>query len=169
MKSIANASAIKFKFSIVHLIMFDHFYNHTQLMLLFLHLSSIGSWPYKKVMQCTYTGRWTPTGMKESIMGEQGSFPPAMWRCVHLYANETLCIIFFSFKHVPMFSFQIIPPTEKPTPIKSPTIQVLEYGEAVALFNFNADLPVELSFRKVPETLHHILQLTGCEKLIIIK
>uniref|UniRef100_A0A671R698 Sorbin and SH3 domain containing 3 n=1 Tax=Sinocyclocheilus anshuiensis TaxID=1608454 RepID=A0A671R698_9TELE len=43
---------------------------------------------------------------------------------------------------------EIIPPTEKPTPIKSPTIQVLEYGEAVALFNFNADLPVELSFRK---------------------
>ncbi|KAJ8285871.1 hypothetical protein GJAV_G00031920 [Gymnothorax javanicus] len=43
---------------------------------------------------------------------------------------------------------ELIPPTEKPTPIKSPTIQVLEYGEAVALFNFPADLPVELSFRK---------------------
>ncbi|XP_051525320.1 vinexin-like isoform X2 [Myxocyprinus asiaticus] len=43
---------------------------------------------------------------------------------------------------------EIIPPTEKPTPIKTPTIQVLEYGEAVAHFNFNADLPVELSFRK---------------------
>ncbi|XP_030646595.1 vinexin [Chanos chanos] len=43
---------------------------------------------------------------------------------------------------------EIIPPTEKPTPIKSPAVQVLEYGEAVALFNFNADLPVELSFRK---------------------
>nr|XP_023657434.1 vinexin-like isoform X2 [Paramormyrops kingsleyae] len=43
---------------------------------------------------------------------------------------------------------EIIPPTEKPTPIKSPTIQILEYGEAVALFNFAADLPVELSFRK---------------------
>ncbi|XP_072538485.1 vinexin isoform X3 [Salminus brasiliensis] len=43
---------------------------------------------------------------------------------------------------------EIIPPTEKPVPIKSPTVQVLEYGEAVALFNFNADLPVELSFRK---------------------
>ncbi|KAL7391851.1 hypothetical protein ABVT39_015761 [Epinephelus coioides] len=43
---------------------------------------------------------------------------------------------------------EILPPTEKPTPIKSPTIQVLDYGEAVALFNFNADLPVELSFRK---------------------
>lgn len=44
---------------------------------------------------------------------------------------------------------QIVPPTEKPTPIKSPTIQLLDYGEAVALYNFNADLPVELSFRKV--------------------
>uniref|UniRef100_A0A4W5KMB9 Sorbin and SH3 domain containing 3 n=1 Tax=Hucho hucho TaxID=62062 RepID=A0A4W5KMB9_9TELE len=43
---------------------------------------------------------------------------------------------------------EIVPPTEKPTPIKSPTIQVLDYGEAVALFTFNADLPVELSFRK---------------------
>ncbi|CAI5650778.1 unnamed protein product [Oreochromis niloticus] len=43
---------------------------------------------------------------------------------------------------------EVLPPTEKPTPIKSPSLQVLEYGEAVALFNFNADLPVELSFRK---------------------
>uniref|UniRef100_W5NCP1 Sorbin and SH3 domain containing 3 n=1 Tax=Lepisosteus oculatus TaxID=7918 RepID=W5NCP1_LEPOC len=43
---------------------------------------------------------------------------------------------------------EIIPPTEKPTPIKSPAVQVLEYGEAVALFTFAADLPVELSFRK---------------------
>ncbi|XP_028269239.1 vinexin isoform X2 [Parambassis ranga] len=43
---------------------------------------------------------------------------------------------------------EILPPTEKPTPIKSPTLQVLDYGEAVALYHFNADLPVELSFRK---------------------
>ncbi|XP_024131557.1 vinexin isoform X2 [Oryzias melastigma] len=43
---------------------------------------------------------------------------------------------------------EILPPTEKPTPIRSPSIQVLDYGEAVALYNFNADLPVELSFRK---------------------
>lgn len=46
---------------------------------------------------------------------------------------------------------QILPPTEKPTPIRSPTLQVLDYGEAVALYNFNADLPVELSFRKVSD------------------
>ncbi|KAK5910292.1 hypothetical protein CesoFtcFv8_004139 [Champsocephalus esox] len=43
---------------------------------------------------------------------------------------------------------EILAPTEKPTPIRSPTLQVLDYGEAVALFNFNADLLVELSFRK---------------------
>ncbi|XP_024908880.1 vinexin isoform X2 [Cynoglossus semilaevis] len=43
---------------------------------------------------------------------------------------------------------EVLPPTEKPTPIKSPTLQVLDYGEAVALYNFSADLPVELSFRK---------------------
>ncbi|XP_032372893.1 vinexin isoform X6 [Etheostoma spectabile] len=43
---------------------------------------------------------------------------------------------------------EILLPTEKPTPMKSPTLQVLDYGEAVALFNFSGDLPVELSFRK---------------------
>ncbi|XP_029459654.1 vinexin isoform X2 [Rhinatrema bivittatum] len=43
---------------------------------------------------------------------------------------------------------EILPPTEIPKPIKSPSIQVLEYGEALALFNFKGDLPVELSFRK---------------------
>ncbi|XP_061584856.1 vinexin isoform X3 [Cololabis saira] len=43
---------------------------------------------------------------------------------------------------------EVLAPTEKPTPIKSPTLQVLDYGEAVALYNFNADQPVELSFRK---------------------
>ncbi|XP_042329242.1 vinexin isoform X2 [Sceloporus undulatus] len=43
---------------------------------------------------------------------------------------------------------EVLPPTEIPKPIKSPTIQVLEYGEAVAQYNFKGDLPVELSFRK---------------------
>lgn len=37
-----------------------------------------------------------------------------------------------------------------PKPIKAPTLQVLEYGEALALYNFRGDLHVELSFRKVP-------------------
>ncbi|XP_053125726.1 vinexin [Hemicordylus capensis] len=43
---------------------------------------------------------------------------------------------------------EVLPPTEIPKPIKSPTIQVLEYGEAVTQYNFKGDLPVELSFRK---------------------
>uniref|UniRef100_A0A8B9EIU4 SH3 domain-containing protein n=1 Tax=Anser cygnoides TaxID=8845 RepID=A0A8B9EIU4_ANSCY len=45
---------------------------------------------------------------------------------------------------------QVLPPTEVPKPIKAPSIQVLEYGEALALYNFRGELPVELSFRKVP-------------------
>ncbi|XP_055080120.1 vinexin isoform X3 [Periophthalmus magnuspinnatus] len=52
---------------------------------------------------------------------------------------------------------EVLAPTEKPTPIKSPTLQVLEYGEAVALYNFNADLPVELSFRK-----GEVIDITRC-------
>eukprot|EP00062_Callorhinchus_milii_P021296 gi/632978045/ref/XP_007905684.1/ PREDICTED: vinexin [Callorhinchus milii] len=48
----------------------------------------------------------------------------------------------------PVAYVEIIPDTERPTPIKPPPIQVLEYGEAVATFNFKADLPVELAFRK---------------------
>ncbi|MGH0181014.1 UNVERIFIED_CONTAM: hypothetical protein FKN15_005967 [Acipenser sinensis] len=44
---------------------------------------------------------------------------------------------------------EIIPPSEKPTPIKTATVQVLEHGEALALFTYQGDLPVELSFRKV--------------------
>ncbi|XP_074837682.1 vinexin isoform X2 [Carettochelys insculpta] len=43
---------------------------------------------------------------------------------------------------------EILPPTEVPKPIKPPTIQVLEYGEAVAQYSFKGELAVELSFRK---------------------
>ncbi|XP_025066171.1 vinexin isoform X2 [Alligator sinensis] len=43
---------------------------------------------------------------------------------------------------------EVLPPTEAPKPIKPPTFQVLEYGEALALYGFKGDLPVELSFRK---------------------
>ncbi|KAJ6652958.1 hypothetical protein lerEdw1_010268 [Lerista edwardsae] len=43
---------------------------------------------------------------------------------------------------------EVLLPTEIPKPIKPPTIQVLEYGEAVAQYHFKGDLPVELSFRK---------------------
>lgn len=64
--------------------------------------------------------------------------------------------------HIYFFSpSQILPPTEKPTPIKSPTLQVLDYGEAVALFNFSADLPVELSFRKVSKSSYCLKMLSA--------
>ncbi|XP_061624499.1 vinexin isoform X1 [Phyllopteryx taeniolatus] len=52
---------------------------------------------------------------------------------------------------------EILPPSEKPTPIKPPSVQVLDYGEAVALYNFNADLPVELPFRK-----GEVISITRC-------
>ncbi|XP_028377400.2 vinexin isoform X5 [Phyllostomus discolor] len=43
---------------------------------------------------------------------------------------------------------EVLPADEIPKPLKSPTYQVLEYGEAVAQYNFKGDLEVELSFRK---------------------
>ncbi|XP_069001280.1 sorbin and SH3 domain-containing protein 1 isoform X7 [Embiotoca jacksoni] len=43
---------------------------------------------------------------------------------------------------------ELLPPTEKAQPKKSAPVQVLEYGEAVARFNFAGDTVVEMSFRK---------------------
>ncbi|KAG7279820.1 hypothetical protein CRUP_013730, partial [Coryphaenoides rupestris] len=43
---------------------------------------------------------------------------------------------------------ELLPPTEKAQPKKSAPVQVLEYGEALARFNFNGDTVVEMSFRK---------------------
>nr|XP_055151607.1 vinexin isoform X3 [Symphalangus syndactylus] len=43
---------------------------------------------------------------------------------------------------------EVLPADEIPKPIKPPTYQVLEYGEAVAQYTFKGDLEVELSFRK---------------------
>ncbi|XP_028279439.1 sorbin and SH3 domain-containing protein 1 isoform X3 [Parambassis ranga] len=43
---------------------------------------------------------------------------------------------------------ELLPPSEKAQPKKSPPVQVLEYGEAVARFNFTGDTVVEMSFRK---------------------
>ncbi|XP_067383024.1 sorbin and SH3 domain-containing protein 1 isoform X8 [Channa argus] len=43
---------------------------------------------------------------------------------------------------------ELLPPTEKAQPKKSAPVQVLEYGEAIARFNFNGDTVVEMSFRK---------------------
>lgn len=47
------------------------------------------------------------------------------------------------------FLSQLLPPAEKAQPKKLTPVQVLEYGEAVAKFNFNGDTQVEMSFRKV--------------------
>uniref|UniRef100_A0A3B5LIY5 SH3 domain-containing protein n=1 Tax=Xiphophorus couchianus TaxID=32473 RepID=A0A3B5LIY5_9TELE len=43
---------------------------------------------------------------------------------------------------------ELLPPTEKAQPKKSAPVQVLEYGEALARFNFKGDTVVEMSFRK---------------------
>ncbi|XDV50242.1 hypothetical protein PO909_019326, partial [Leuciscus waleckii] len=43
---------------------------------------------------------------------------------------------------------ELLPPTEKAQPQKSAPVQVLEYGEAMARFNFTGDTGVEMSFRK---------------------
>ncbi|XP_043938863.1 vinexin isoform X2 [Protopterus annectens] len=49
---------------------------------------------------------------------------------------------------VPVSYIEVLQSNDIPKPIKSPAVQVLEYGEAVTQFNFKGDLPVELSFRK---------------------
>lgn len=61
---------------------------------------------------------------------------------------------------------QILPPTEVPKPIKAPTIQVLEYGEALALYNFRGELPVELSFRKVPPRRTALRHAVPCHTVL---
>ncbi|XP_069773607.1 E3 ubiquitin-protein ligase SH3RF1-like isoform X4 [Narcine bancroftii] len=43
---------------------------------------------------------------------------------------------------------EVIPANERPTPIKSPPIQLVEYGEVLTIFNFKGDSSAELSFRK---------------------
>ncbi|XP_042193042.1 sorbin and SH3 domain-containing protein 1 isoform X3 [Callorhinchus milii] len=43
---------------------------------------------------------------------------------------------------------ELLPPTEKPQPLQSAPLQLLEYGEAIARFTFTGDTPVEMSFRK---------------------
>uniref|UniRef100_UPI0037E7B036 sorbin and SH3 domain-containing protein 1 isoform X1 n=1 Tax=Semicossyphus pulcher TaxID=241346 RepID=UPI0037E7B036 len=48
----------------------------------------------------------------------------------------------------PQSYVELLPPTEKAQPKKIVPVQVLEYGEAVARFNFTGDTLVEMSFRK---------------------
>ncbi|XP_025900142.1 sorbin and SH3 domain-containing protein 1 isoform X9 [Nothoprocta perdicaria] len=48
----------------------------------------------------------------------------------------------------PRSYIELLPPAEKAQPKKTAPLQVLEYGDAVAKFNFNGDTQVEMSFRK---------------------
>ncbi|XP_076981637.1 sorbin and SH3 domain-containing protein 1 isoform X18 [Tamandua tetradactyla] len=48
----------------------------------------------------------------------------------------------------PRTYIELLPPAEKAQPKKLTPVQILEYGEAVAKFNFNGDTQVEMSFRK---------------------
>ncbi|KAE8590909.1 hypothetical protein XENTR_v10018250 [Xenopus tropicalis] len=48
----------------------------------------------------------------------------------------------------PISYIEVIPETEKAQPRKASPLQVLEYGDAVAKFNFNGDTAVEMSFKK---------------------
>uniref|UniRef100_A0A671XML8 Sorbin and SH3 domain containing 1 n=1 Tax=Sparus aurata TaxID=8175 RepID=A0A671XML8_SPAAU len=48
----------------------------------------------------------------------------------------------------PQSYVELLPPTEKAQPKKSVPVQVLEYGEALARFNFTGDTVVEMSFKK---------------------
>lgn len=69
---------------------------------------------------------------------------------LHLYIKEKQVI------EIRIF-FQLLPPTEKAQPKKSAPVQVLEYGEAIARFNFTGDTVVEMSFRKVGGSLRAAL------------
>ncbi|XP_060049361.1 sorbin and SH3 domain-containing protein 1 isoform X21 [Erinaceus europaeus] len=48
----------------------------------------------------------------------------------------------------PRTYIELLPPAEKAQPKKLAPVQVLEYGEATAKFNFNGDTQIEMSFRK---------------------
>ncbi|XP_030344072.1 sorbin and SH3 domain-containing protein 1 isoform X23 [Strigops habroptila] len=48
----------------------------------------------------------------------------------------------------PRSYIELLPPAEKAQPKKTSPLQVLEYGDAIAKFNFNGDTQVEMSFRK---------------------
>ncbi|XP_072281214.1 sorbin and SH3 domain-containing protein 1 isoform X5 [Pyxicephalus adspersus] len=48
----------------------------------------------------------------------------------------------------PISYIEMLPQTEKVQPQKTSPVQVLEYGDAIAKFNFNGDTAVEMSFKK---------------------
>lgn len=82
-----------------------------------------------------------------------------LWLIVHIFFkafqnrffSQFMPYFIFLVGHIWVFCLlaQLLPPTEKAQPKKSAPVQVLEYGEAVARFNFTGDTVVEMSFRKV--------------------
>lgn len=89
--------------------------------------------------------------------GRVGIFPQSYVEVCELFpvrtsASRVFCLFVFfpppTSQSKPL-CLQLLPPTEKAQPKKSVPVQVLEYGEAIARFNFTGDTVVEMSFRKV--------------------
>lgn len=121
-----------------------------------------GNYPSRKETSCTSFDKWIKTGMKENITEELASSLEVTLRCVDstflhsLYwfftaelIGDILGVFFKMWLYNIHLPVQLLPPTEKAQPKKSAPVQVLEYGEAIARFNFTGDTVVEMSFRKV--------------------
>lgn len=87
---------------------------------------------------------------------QSGHFPTKLRRGVWASPSQncsTLDLLQSFFHCSPLqqmsLGLQLLPPTEKAQPKKCVPVQVLEYGEAIARFNFTGDTMVEMSFRKV--------------------
>lgn len=129
---------------------------------LFLYCASVGSCRFRKETSSTSFGRWIKTGTKGSITEELAFSLKVTLRCVsslrmlHVFLNCSFRGLLHSaaqpeslYWFVISCLLQLLPPTEKAQPKKSVPVQVLEYGEAIARFNFTGDTVVEMSFRKV--------------------
>ena len=143
---------------------------------------STGSCLCRRETSFTFISKSIRTGTKESITAGWGSSPAPTSRypgsvsfsgktqtCPEHHLSN-LCFV-SSFPLISLLSAlfrsplplppthplsQLLPPAEKAQPKKLTPVQVLEYGEAIAKFNFNGDTQVEMSFRKVscPLILH---------------
>ncbi|KAI1236400.1 Sorbin and SH3 domain-containing protein 1 [Lamprotornis superbus] len=77
--------------------------------------------------------------------GRVGIFPRSYVEVAAFLAG-VLCPL--PFCQTPVYGLCFLPPAEKAQPKKPLPLQVLEYGDAIAKFNFNGDTQVEMSFRK---------------------
>lgn len=84
------------------------------------------------------------------------SFPFHIWK-YESYTNMAKILKFLFCILGPIFLLlsQMLPHTEKVQPPKASPVQVLEYGDAIAKFNFNGDTAVEMSFKKVVNIDRH--------------